>query len=367
MPETQKPVSGAAAPHFRALLQVNMAQSPERDDMKKPPRAAGLRVGGDISIRKIQVFWAVARAGSMTRAARMLEVTQPTLSQQLSALEASLGNALFTRSGNSLTLTEFGTAFLRHAEDVLRAVQEMEDMISDHGQGRQQTIRIGGLPSAMRVLVPPAMHAIRQRHAVIDIDTHEGSPGEILELLYARRIGIALLAANSVGDLPPGFTQIPLLSDKNVLVVPRALDLSAVADPESDLSADDYRVLRQVIHFVFGSTHSQRQQQWFDRILPGNRTVGRSRSFDMAVEMVRSGLGVCLAPALSVAPASLSTAGVRLYDVSVAPRQILAIVPAQYAHQETTREVLDELLRAAAGVTHPEIAPEPPFLRAPGS
>lgn len=359
------PVPAELLPDARGpVWQVNMSQVPERDETKKPPRAAGLRVGGDISVRKIQVFWAVARAGSMTRAARMLEVTQPTLSQQLSALEASLGNALFTRSGNSLTLTEFGTAFLRHAEDVLRAVQEMEDMITDHGRGQQQSIRIGGLPSAMRVLVPTAMQAIRRRHPVIDIDTHEGSPGEILELLYARRIGIALLAANSVGDLPPGFAQVPLLSDKNVLVVPRALDLSAVTDPGQDLSAEDHQTLRQIIQFVFGSNHSQRQQQWFDLVLPGNRTVGRSRSFDMAVEMVRSGLGVCLAPALSVAPASLSTAGVRLYDVSVAPRQIIAIVPAQYAHQETIREVLDELMRAAAAVRHPQIEPEPPFLRA---
>lgn len=332
------------------------------DALKKATRRPGLRVGADISVRKIQVFWAVARAGSMTRAARMLEVTQPTLSQQLSALEASLGNALFTRSGGSMELTEFGVGFLRHAEDVLRAVQELEDMIADQGRGQQQTIRIGGLPSAMRALVPPMMRDIRAAHPAVDIDTHEGAPGEILEMLYARRIGIALLAAGSVGELPAGLTRVPLLTDDNVLVVPAHLDLGAVQDPGRDLSPADLEVLRNLIQFVFGSPHALRQQQWFDRIVPGNRTVGRSRSFDMAVEMVRSGLGVCLAPALSVAPATLSTEGVRLYRVDLPPREILAVVPAQNLHQEPTREVLAGLQRAAAALSHADLAPEPPFI-----
>lgn len=353
------------------LSDLPQSEDAMNDDPRDPStgksttgRMGSLRVGNDISIRKLQVFWAVSHAGSMTKAARLLEVTQPTLSQQLAGLEAALGNRLFTRSGNALIATEFGIAFLRYAENVLRSVQELEDMVAEHGKGQQQTIRIGGIPSAMRALVPAAMQTIRAAHPSYDLDSYEGSPGEILDMLYARRIAVALLAANTVGELPSGFSQVPLLEDQNVLVVPGHLDLAGVINPAAELAPEDTALLRNVIQFVFGSQHSRRLQHWYDLVLPGNRVIGRTRSFELAIEMVRKGLGVCLAPALSVAPASLSTAQVRLYRVEISPRKLVAVLPTQYLQQEAYAALLAELVQGGADFTQPELLPQPPFVAA---
>lgn len=327
-------------------------------------RDKALRVGSDISIRKLQVFWAVAHTGSMTKAARMLAVTQPTLSQQLGDLENVLGNRLFDRAGNSLLRTEFGSAFMRHAEAVLRAAQELEDMVTDQGQGQHQTIRVGGLPSALRALMPAALAAMRPAFPGHDLDLHEGSPGDILEMLYARRISVALLAANTLGETPPGFEQVPLIEDRHVLVVPAQLDLGAITSPETELSAGDNEILRNVVHFVFGSPHSRNLQSWFDAVLPGNRTVARARSFELAVEMVRSGLGICLAPSLSIAPASLSTDQLRLYGVDLAPRRIVALVPKHFARSAPGAALLAGMQARARSLVHPALQPEPRFISA---
>ena len=91
------------------------------------PRVRGLEsAGSDVSIRRLQAFWAVAHTGSMTRAAKMMGVSQPGLSQQLAGFEAAIGGRLFDRRAGHLEMTELGNAILGRAEQVLRSVQELE-------------------------------------------------------------------------------------------------------------------------------------------------------------------------------------------------------------------------------------------------
>lgn len=346
---------------------------PELDDHASRPagdlahrllRSGQPRVGADISLRKLQIFWAVAHAGSLTRAAKILSLTQPTVSQQLAALEASVGNRLFDRSGNALVMTEFGLAFLRHAEALLRAAQELEDMVQEFGRGQMQTVRVAGVPSALRALMPPAMLAIREQAPHVDFDMHEGGPAEILDMLYARRINLALLAANSVGDLTSGFAGIPLMSDPYVLVVPAHIDLGAVRDFETDLDPETQDMLRRTIQFSFGNQHSKRLQHWFDTVFPGNRIVARGRSFELVVEMVRAGLGICVAPGLSAAPDAVALKGVRLYRLSLPPREIIGIIPAHYQRLEPYATLLPAMRAAGLALPQPALEDEPPFIAA---
>src|SRR5690606_17616473 len=137
------------------------------------------------------------------------------------------------------------------------------------------------------------------------------------------------------------------------LVVPAQLDLGRITAPETELTPAERELLRNVIHFVFGSPNSRRLQSWFDNVLPGNRTVARARSFELAVEMVRSGLGICLAPLLSIAPASLSTDRLRLYGVNLAPRRIVALMPQHFARSAQGAALLAGLQARAAELVHP--------------
>ncbi|MEZ5231742.1 MAG: LysR family transcriptional regulator [Acidimicrobiales bacterium] len=68
----------------------------------------------DLNYHHLRYFWAVAKEGNLTRAARQLHVSQSSLSAQIKQLETQLGQPLFTRTGRSLTLTDAGRLAFAH-------------------------------------------------------------------------------------------------------------------------------------------------------------------------------------------------------------------------------------------------------------
>ncbi|GCF95608.1 LysR family transcriptional regulator [Enterococcus florum] len=73
-----------------------------------------------MEIRLLRYFWTVAQEGTITRAANVLNITQPTLSRQIKELEESLGTALFERKNNRLQLTQAGLFLKERAEEMLQ-------------------------------------------------------------------------------------------------------------------------------------------------------------------------------------------------------------------------------------------------------
>ena len=324
--------------------------------------AGAARRNQEITLHRLRIFWAVAHSETLTRASKQLGLAQPSLSQQISSLEASVGTALFERRSNQMLLTEAGTYLLRKAEAVLRDMQELEDGLSEFNQGLRVTVRVAGLSSVLRVLMPPALRSIRAEAPSVDYDIHESAPTDVLELLYGRRIHIGLIAANSISQASAGFLRLPLIADPYVLAVPEGLDLSAVGDPTSDLPAAERALLGASIRFAFGTQHTKRVQEWYDLVLPGNVQVAQARSFDVAIGMVRAGLGICLAPALSAVVDDGIASGVRLYRVQVPPRQIVALVPSQYRYLKPYSLVLEALAAEGAAFDMPPMQATPPFL-----
>jgi DNA-binding transcriptional LysR family regulator len=320
-------------------------------------------LGSEITLRKLQVFCAVARTGSLTRAAKLLGVSQPSLSQQLAGFEASIGAKLFDRVSNTLALTEFGSTILGKSEHVLRAMQQLEDALPAHGGELRQTIRVAGVASVLRVMLPAALGALRRDHPELDFDLFEGAPEDVLDMLYSRRAHIGLIAENSVSEISTGFHTLPLMTDPYVLVVPEWLDLSTVADP-AELAPVARSVLNSCIQFVFGNNHSQRIQSWYDRVLPDSQTVARARSFELIVDLVRGGMGVCVVPALSAQRGATILDGVRLFAIDLDPRRIVALLPAHYAKLAPYSGVLSSLERAGKAALVEGVAPMPPFVAA---
>ena len=317
-----------------------------------------------ISLRKLQIFWAIAHSPTLTRAAKLLGVSQPSLSQQLTSLETTIGARLFDRRANSMELTEVGAAILVKAEQVLRSLQELEDGLPQAGAAMRRTVRIAGVTSAMRMLLPATLRELQKGPHDLDFDMHEAAPAEILELLYARRVNMGLLDANSVAEASAGFEQVPILTDPYVLVVPAGLDLSGVVDPVRDLQPADLALLNSTIQFVFGNQHSRRVQDWYDRVLPENRLTARARSFELVVELVRGGLGVGVVPMLSALNGAVHLDGVNLYRIDIEPRRIVALFPAHCRKQVPYAQLLAALLQAGAALTLPPLAAIPPFIAA---
>src|SRR3954462_14545913 len=93
-----------------------------------------------MSLRQMEYLVAVVDEGSFTRAAQRLFVTQPALSHQIKALEASVGGGLLGGQPNAVHLTPMGRAFLPHAAAAVRAADEAQRAASGVGQ-----LEAGGL------------------------------------------------------------------------------------------------------------------------------------------------------------------------------------------------------------------------------
>ncbi|HWF04737.1 MAG TPA: LysR family transcriptional regulator, partial [Candidatus Angelobacter sp.] len=84
-----------------------------------------------MEIHQLRYFYAVARAGSFTRAAEELGIAQPSLSQQIRVLEKKIGTPLFERLGRSVKLTAFGEALLQPALSILQQVTMAENSLAN--------------------------------------------------------------------------------------------------------------------------------------------------------------------------------------------------------------------------------------------
>ncbi|MBW2461949.1 MAG: LysR family transcriptional regulator, partial [Deltaproteobacteria bacterium] len=96
-----------------------------------------------VNYHHLLYFWVVAKEGTVTKAAEVLRLRQPTVSEQLKNLEESLGEQLFDRSRRRLTLTDSGRLVYRYADEIFRLGQELKDTLAGRPTGRPSKLRVG--------------------------------------------------------------------------------------------------------------------------------------------------------------------------------------------------------------------------------
>jgi len=323
---------------------------------------AAHKPGLTMTLHQLRIFHAVVNAETMTSAAKQLGLSQPSLSQQLGRLESAIGARLFDRRPNKLEITEAGRFLLTRVDQLLRIINETEDGLARFRGGYQPMVKLAGIDSVLRSLLPAAARRLLDQYPDVSLDVQESAPADILEMLYSRRINFGLVAANSLAQTHGHFLQVPIMEDPYVLAVPQDLDLSDVTDPARELSPVLFRTLNQSIHFAFGSSHARRVSDWYDRLLPGHRPVAQCRSFETALSLVRAATGVCVAPALPTIGAAGQVDGVRRYLIEVPPRRVVALLLSQHRSIEPIATLIAALQEVGRDQALPELLPTPPFL-----
>ncbi len=316
------------------------------------------------TLNQLRIFWALAHSPSLTQAAKQLGVSQPSLSQQLAKLERSLGTRLFDRVNNQMVITDAGRFLLGKAEVMLAEADEIETGLAAYREGRRGRIVVGALASLARNLLPDAWRRARTRVPDLEIDIHELPPRDAIEQLYGRTIQVALLSAASLTREHLSFGRIPLLTESYVLATPADLRLEGVRDPERDLDPARRRILARTIRFNFGSRYNQRIEAWYRRHLPHSESIGRCRTYEVALAMVEAGLGVALVPLSSTRLGDRPLFAINTYTVPDLDRRILALFPSHYRRLEPLATFLAALAEAGAAAHPAGAAPPPPLLEA---
>jgi len=142
---------------------------------------------------QVVIFQQVARAGSMSAAARHLGFRQPTVSAHIRQLEQTLGEKLLQRSATGVVPTEAGLRVLVHADAISFHLEQIPLELQERRLRQTGLVRLAGFSSALTTIMLPALMALRAKHPEITVDIAEASPDKALAKVGAGDADIALI------------------------------------------------------------------------------------------------------------------------------------------------------------------------------
>ncbi|MEU2132830.1 LysR family transcriptional regulator [Streptomyces sp. NPDC057575] len=294
-----------------------------------------------IEARHLRVLRAVAATGSFSAAARELGCTQPAVSQQMKALEASAGTTLLIRTGREMRLTQAGEALVRHASGILAGLTAAEEEVAAIAGLRAGRVRLVSFPSGSSTLVPGALAALRAAHPGTRVSLVEAEPPRSVEMLREGDCDIALaFRYGASGAEWDDLVVRPLLTDRLIGLVPEGHRLSRSATvgiaelAEESWIAGCPRCRRQLVEVCEASGFTPRIDFATD-------------DYPAVVGLVGAGLGVAVLPELAIE--SVRPKGARTVTVEPAiEREIVALTLPDLAQVPAVAATLDRLSLAAA-------------------
>ena len=170
-----------------------------------------------MQFQQLLYFVAVAETRHFTRAAERVHVSQPSLSQQIKALEQELGAELFSRARGNIALTDAGEALLPLARRILADTETARIEVQELAQLKRGRVRLGATPSLCTGLLPDVLRAFHDRYPGIRLMIEEGGSHDLVRLLARGALDLALV----VLPLPspsPALTTVELLREDLVVV-----------------------------------------------------------------------------------------------------------------------------------------------------
>jgi DNA-binding transcriptional LysR family regulator len=154
-----------------------------------------------LDIVRLRILAAIAVHGSVTKAAKHLNYSQPAVSHHLARLEAETGARLVQRAGRGIRLTPEGEHLARRAAEIVGRVDTAAAELSAMVGLRTGRVRVAGFQSALAVLVPHAAATLRRDHPGIELHLADAHPQVALNLLRAGQADAALIFRYD--DTPP--------------------------------------------------------------------------------------------------------------------------------------------------------------------
>ncbi|WP_068072356.1 LysR family transcriptional regulator [Novosphingobium lentum] len=171
-----------------------------------------------IDPRALRTFLAVCTARSISGGARLLNISQPSVSNAIAQLEQSVGAALFERSRAGVVLTAEGELLLRRAEAMDSLLREASEEIRLVREGVAGPLRVGGTPGALVSLLPDAVRTLEQRVGRFSLHVVERPDHDLAAMLVAGEIELAFVTTG-IEELPDHLEETTFSRDPFALIV----------------------------------------------------------------------------------------------------------------------------------------------------
>ncbi|WP_295074269.1 LysR family transcriptional regulator [Tabrizicola sp.] len=187
-----------------------------------------------LNLHHLRLFRAVASDGTLTGAARSLNLSQSALSSQIKALEASLGQDLFERRGRGLVITEAGRIALDHAEAIFRTADDLTATLRETGRMRR-ALRVGALATLSRNFQMQFLRPLIGR-ADVEVVLRSGSLEELLRGLEGLALDVILTNVAPARDATSHWL-VHRLDEQLVSLIGSPARVGTVPPPLRDLLA----------------------------------------------------------------------------------------------------------------------------------
>jgi DNA-binding transcriptional LysR family regulator len=246
-----------------------------------------------MDLRQLEIIRAIAETGSFTAAGEKLHVSQSAISRQVLLLEDELGEPVFHRVGRRVRITPAGDALLQLSHRVFQDLQDTIAEISDRQESLKGQLRLVGGMTVCLYVFPALLAEIRRLHPHLDLQISAGSGEECIAQLRAGTADLALL---TLPIASPDLVSVPVLKEELLLVGDARHPLAR----KKRIHAADVQQQPFVL-FERGSNTRRVVDEFFlaEHIEP--RIVMETENVEILKAMVRTGLGITIAPYQAVA------------------------------------------------------------------
>lgn len=246
-----------------------------------------------MQLRQLVYFVAVAETRHFGHAAQRVHVAQPSLSQQIRALEHELGADLFHRARGNIALTDAGEALLPLARRMLADADNARVEVQEIAGLRRGRVRLGATPSLCAALVPRVLAAFHRRHPGIQLFIEEGGSRDLVSQLATGSLDLALVIV-PLQRHDPALTTTELFHEDLVVVSPQEPGGGRRTEP-APMRITDLRD-KPLVMFRHGydlreATLAACRAEGFE---PGYAVEGGE--MDTVISLVEAGLGVAVVP-----------------------------------------------------------------------
>ena len=176
-----------------------------------------------MDLHVLELFLRVAEVGSINKAAANLDMSQPTLSRHIAALEHEMRCPLFTRTQGGVALTDAGRLLVDRARPLLRQFTILKEQISERAAGH---LAVGTPPAWQHLFTAPFVESMAGEQPGIALRIYEGLSNVLKDYMHAGLLDIAIVPFEE--SAPTGYAHIALVREPVVLV----------GGPDADLRSD---------------------------------------------------------------------------------------------------------------------------------
>lgn len=261
-----------------------------------------------IDSRVLRMFLAIGRGGSISGAARTLNISQPSVSVAIAQLEQQLGTTLFVRGRRGIVLTDTGMVLMRRAEMMEALLRDTEESVALASKGVRGPLRVGGTPGALVSLLPAAINRMEQADQMA-LHIIERSDAQLADLLRRGAIEVAVVTTG-IEPPPEDIKEISIARDPFALIVGKAHDALGPTVSLSEMGAMGW-----VLPLPGGAFRRQIDALFLAAEVPLPLDVIYCDSLLTSMAIVRGGARVTMLPR-GVARAELSMGVLRAVPVT---------------------------------------------------